>query len=106
MRTKTKVKLVLGTALAISLGIAGYTGYKAAKKAYHRFQYERSPTLEPTSADSREKGGLELGEFKVTTYNTAKEQNYRNWSATGEVLSGPEACKVNNKGFYEAVRCE
>lgn len=102
----SKLKLGLGALAVFGLGYLGLKGYQTVKHAYYSYQYQMSPELESTKKDSRKQEGRDIGQFHTTTYNTAYERYYPSWSTTGKKQSGPDACQLSNKGFYEAVRCE
>src|SRR3989338_1136360 len=104
MKTKTKLKLGLAGLVAISAPVAWY---EWLRPAYYQAQYNYlAPELEAVQEDNRKEGGWSLGRFKVTTYNTANGKHYDKWSTTCERINAKKACRLQNKGFYEAVRCE
>lgn len=106
MNTRTKIKALGIAALAALTTYGGYKAYLGLRHLYYNTQYKLSPELTAVDTDHRKKEGRDLGIFHTTNYNTASQKYYNTWSTTGRKLSGPEACGINNKGFYEAVRCE
>lgn len=46
-----------------------------------------------------------IGEFQVQKYSTILESDYKRYTTTNKRLEKIEACKVQDKGFYEAVIC-